>query len=124
MIDMKKRRIPVTQKTYIQISALMIGIAAIVLLVFSSFLFHSVKRYEEKQLQQFYAERARETALNVDMGLDSIRTYALNLFDDETIQLWMSLNYDDKLAAQNTARILKRYKRVESIIENIYVINY
>lgn len=121
---MKKRRIPVTQKTYIQISALMIGIAAIVLLVFSSFLFHSVKRYEEKQLQQFYAERARETALNVDMGLDSIRTYALNLFDDETIQLWMSLNYDDKLAAQNTARILKRYKRVESIIENIYVINY
>ena len=87
---MKKRRIPVTQKTYIQISALMIGIAAIVLLVFSSFLFHSVKRYEEKQLQQFYAERARETALNVDMGLDSIRTYALNLFDDETIQLWMT----------------------------------
>jgi len=93
---------------------------AITIIPFSLFLANRFSQFAYSQMGTFNQDRIDETAERTEFMLAKLKSYSLNMYEDQTVQSWIYASTENLLQNAGTMRVLTKYLSNEPLIEGAY----
>ncbi len=79
--------------------------------------------YAAKEIDRFAGYQAEQTAGQLEFTLNKLKSYALNMYNDETIQRFLAAGEHDPILNQHAGAIISAFMINEPFIKRVYLVN-
>ncbi len=110
-------------RTHIRLYAWIGIIFTIIIIPYSLFLSNQFSKYAYSQMDLFHRDKIVHTASQTEFILNKLKTYGLNMYEDNNIQGWLQRDRSDPLADMEVLNTLTNFMSTESFIQRAYLIN-
>lgn len=91
--------------------------------VFFMFLADQFSKYAYNQMNVFQQEKTMQTSSHTEFILNQLKSYAINMYEDRSIQQWLQSDQPNPLNDMAILQTLSHYMSTEPFIKRIYLIN-